>query len=135
MAAAGTTSFFIRDGNSGGQYLVDTGAQLSVLPATDWDRRGHQSDPGLKAANQSDPGLKAANQTPIHTYGTRTVMLKFGDRRFEHEFVIADVPHRFLGIDFFEANGLSVDAENREIFKRGNGATICSVTTDVSEDH
>ena len=54
MAAAGTTSFFIRDGNSGNQYLVDTGAQLSVLPATEWDRRGHHGDDGLKAANQAN---------------------------------------------------------------------------------
>ena len=57
-------------------------------------------------------------------------MLKFGERRFEHEFIIADVPHRFLGMDFFESNGLSVDAENRQIFKRGDGITRCSVTTD-----
>ena len=56
-------------------------------------------------------------------------MLKFGDRLFEHEFTIADVPNRFLGMDFFEDNGLSIDAKNREIFTRGDGATICQVTT------
>ena len=86
MAAAGTTSFFVKDKHSGTQFLVDTGAQKSILPATSWDRRGHRED-----------GLKAANQTTIHTYGTRMVMLKFGDRLFEHEFTIADLPNRFWG--------------------------------------
>ena len=57
------------------------------------------------------------------------VMLKFGDRLFEHEFTIADLPNRFLGMDFFETNGLSIDAKNRELFFGGNGATICQVTT------
>ena len=119
MAAAGTTSFFVKDHHSGTQFLVDTGAQKSILPATEWDRRGRNRE----------EGLKAANQTPIHTYGTRMVMLKFGDRLFEHEFTIADLPNRFLGMDFFETNGLSIDAKNRELFFRGDGATICQVTT------
>ena len=116
MAAAGTTSFYVKDGHSGTKFLVDTGAQRSILPATHWDRQGSQGE-----------GLKAANQTDIKTYGTRTVMLKFGDKLFEHVFTIADLPHRFLGMDFFKQNGLSIDAENEELFKRGNGETICAV--------
>ena len=122
MAAAGTTSFFVKDRHSGTQFLVDTGAQKSILPATSWDRRGHKEE-----------GLKAANQTTIHTYGTRTLMLKFGDRLYEHEFTIADLPNRFLGMDFFEDNGLSIDAKNRELFTCGDGATICQVTTNLQD--
>ena len=124
MAAAGTTSFFVKDRHSGSQFLVDTGAQESILPATEWDRRG----------SNTGEGLKAANQTTIHTYGKRTVMLKFGDRLFEHEFTIADLPNRFLGMDFFEKNGLSIDAKNRELFTRGDGTTICQVTTSDKEE-
>ena len=122
MAAAGTTSFFVRDQHSGTDFLVDTGAQRSILPATHWDRQGHKGE-----------GLKAANQTPITTYGTRTVMLKFGSKLFEHVFTIADLPHRFLGMDFFKKNGLSIDAENNELFRRGNGETICAVTSDEDQ--
>ena len=81
MAAAGTTSFFVRDNHSGTDFLVDTGAQRSILPATHWDRQGNTGE-----------GLKAANQTPIKTYGKRMVMLKFGDKLYEHEFTIADLP-------------------------------------------
>ena len=114
--AAGKTTFYIRDHNSGGTFLVDTGAQVSVLPATVWDRRGHKG---------SD--LKAANQTPIYTYGRWNLMLKFGDKRFEKEFIIADVPNRILGMDFFEENQLSIDAKNKEIFTRVDNATICQV--------
>ena len=69
--AAGRNTFNITEINSGHRYLVDTGAQLSVLPATDWDRRGHSGD-----------GLKAANQTNIATFGKRTVMLRFGGKQF-----------------------------------------------------
>ena len=48
---------------------------------------------------------------------------------FEHEFTIADLPNRFLGMDFFEANNVSIDTKNRELFTRDGGATICQVTT------
>ena len=117
LMAAGKNTFFIKDRNSGNQYLVDTGAQLSVIPATEQDRKGHKGE-----------GLKAANQTTINTYGKRTIMLRFGESRFEHEFVIADVPHRMLGIDFTDANGISIDSPNRELFYRGSDVTICSVS-------
>ena len=61
---------------------MDTGAQRSILPPTHWDRQGHKGE-----------GLKEVNQTPIATYGTRIVMLKFGSKLFEHMFTIADLPH------------------------------------------
>ena len=124
MAAAGKPKFLVTDRNSGSRYLIDTGAQVSVLPATEWDRKGHRGD-----------GLKAANQTTIGTYGKRTVMLRFGETRFEHEFVIADVPHRIVGIDFLDGNGLSVDCRNREIFIRETNDVICSVAaSDIKGD-
>ena len=119
MAAAGNNSFYIKDEHSGTRFLVDTGAQRSILPATHWDRQGPKGE-----------SLRAANQTDISTYGSRTVMLKFGNKLFEHKFIIADLPHRFLGMDFFKANGLSIDAEKEELFKRGDGETICSVEAD-----
>ena len=120
--AAGKNTFNITERNSGTQYLVDTGAQLSVLPATAWDRRGHRGE-----------GLKAANQTTIETYGKRTVMLKFGEMRFEQEFVIANVPRRIIGMDFLEDNGLSVDCKNRELFIRETNETICEVTANDND--
>ena len=119
--SAGKNTFFITDRNSGNKYLVDTGAQLSVIPATDWDRRGHRGG-----------GLKAANQTTIGTYGKRTIMLCLGNTRYGHEFTIADLPNRMLGIDFTDANGLSVDTPNQELFIRGSNVTICSVTAEDS---
>ena len=41
--------------------------------------------------------------------------------------VIADVPHRMLGIDFTDANGISIDSLNRELFYRESNVTICAV--------
>ena len=116
----GTGYIYNKDQHSGTSFLVDTGAQRLILPATQWDRQGHKGE-----------GLKAANQTNITTYGTRMVMLKFGNKLYEHEFTIADLPHRYLGMDFFKANGISIDAERQELFKRKDVVTICEVTEDA----
>ncbi|GFS16759.1 transposon Ty3-G Gag-Pol polyprotein [Elysia marginata] len=54
---------FLTDLNTGRRFLVDTGAQVSVIPPT-WFDRHH---------GQHGPPLQAANGTSISTYGSRTV--------------------------------------------------------------
>ena len=54
---------FICDKNSGRRFLVDTGAEVSVLPATNIDTR-------TKPCGQA---LQAANGRTIRTHGTRIV--------------------------------------------------------------
>ena len=53
---------------------------------------------------------------------------------YEHKLTIGDLSHRFLGMDFFKKKGISIDAELEELFKRGDGATICEVTSN-NDDH
>ncbi len=58
---------FLCDSVSKRQFLVDTGAEVSVLPATGLDMRTRQQGPPLLAANCSS----------IRTYGTRALSLHF----------------------------------------------------------
>ncbi|XP_062889690.1 uncharacterized protein LOC134338085 [Mobula hypostoma] len=63
---------YVWDKQSGRRFLVDTGAEISVLPPTSYDTRNRE--PG--------PTLRAANGSTIRTYGTRTVRLQFSSSRF-----------------------------------------------------
>lgn len=67
---------FVPDRHSGRRFLVDTGAQISVIPASIAD----------KNSGRSGPSLMAANGTPIRTYGTRSIPLTFNAHFFRVEF-------------------------------------------------
>ena len=56
---------YVRDGNSGRTFLIDTGARVSVFPATGADTR----------SGNSGPQLEAANGTAIRSYGSRNITL------------------------------------------------------------
>ena len=80
-------------------FLVDTGAQVSVLPPT---RVDHLRKQGFS--------LSAVNGTSIATYGTKSLTLNLGLRRtFCWIFIIADVHKPLLGADFLHHFGLLVD--------------------------
>ena len=69
------------DNSSRLRFLVDTGAPISVIPATATDQK----------AACSNLILQAVNNSPIHTYGTRSFTLNLGLRRtLRWVFVIAD---------------------------------------------
>nr|VZI12561.1 unnamed protein product [Spirometra erinaceieuropaei] len=62
--------FYINDKSSGLRFLVDTGAEVSVIPSL----RRHRLKP-------SQFSLQAANSTTISTYGQRSLTLDLGLRR------------------------------------------------------
>lgn len=97
--------FRVMDKLSGFRLLVDTGAEVSIIPATATDRR-------IRLRTQS---LQAVNTTSIATYGQKSVTLDLGlRRRFQWLFWIADVPYAILGADFLHHFQLAVDmAHNR----------------------
>ena len=83
--------FYVQDHTTGLQFLVDTDAEVSIVPHTPTDRL-HQ---------QTGPSLQAVNNTTIATYGTRSLTLNLGLRRtFHWIFVIANVRKPILGADF-----------------------------------
>jgi hypothetical protein len=59
---------------------------------------------------EGDYELCAANGTTIHTYGWVPLSLNFGLRRdFTCRFVVSDVTHPIIGVDFLSHFGLLVD--------------------------
>ena len=108
---------YVFDRESALKYLVDTGAEISVLPASNRDRY----------LGNVGPVLLAANNTPIKTYGKRSVKLILGNRRFCWDFTIADVPQPLLGADFLRSNKLLVDLRSKRLI---DSETFISVPCD-----
>ena len=107
---------FVWDRLFGRKFLVDTGASISLLPATrtDWH------------SGTSGPRLAAANDSVIRTFGKRTVPLLIGSHRYEWSFTIADVSQPILGADFLCANSLLVDVQGQRLIE---ATTFSSVKT------
>ena len=77
------------------RFLIDTGANISVIPRTN------------KASISNQYKLYAANGSEIKTYGEKTLILDLGLRRqYRWTFVIADVKQPILGADFLEKHNL-----------------------------
>ncbi|UYV66171.1 hypothetical protein LAZ67_4000575 [Cordylochernes scorpioides] len=99
-----TRRLFITDRRSAYLFLVDTGAEVSVIP------------PPIKNARPSHRQLFAANGSIIHTYGERHLELDLGlGRLFRWPFIIADVGVSIIGADFLRHYGLTVDLRNHRL--------------------
>ncbi|KHJ43368.1 integrase core domain protein [Trichuris suis] len=97
---------FMTDIKSHRCYLIDTGADVSVIPATNTElQRG-----------PSPYKLFAANGTEIKTYGVKLTLVDCGLRRvFRWPFVIAAVPKAIIGADFLTQFRLLPDLKNRRL--------------------
>ena len=117
--------FYILDKTTATRFLVDTGAEVSVIPPSQSAQRRQSADHFT---------LQAVNNTPIATYGTRSLTLDLGLRRtFRWVFVVANVKHSILGADFLRHFSLLVDMRNHHLV---DGLTqlsvqgvICSITS------
>lgn len=97
--------FFLWDKNSGKRFMVDTGAEISVLPASSYQT----------SSGQQGPELTAANGTKIKTYGVTRIPLSFKCHKFYWSFTLADVDQPLLGADFLRAHSLLVDVKNKRL--------------------
>ena len=89
----------MQDWRNGNRFLVDTGDEFSILPASPHDRRG----------SSPSEALLAANGTQVPVFGRRNVSLSLGTRVFSHEFLVADVTKPLLGVDFFNKFNIGID--------------------------
>ena len=95
--------FFTEDTLQGFKFLIDTGAEVSVIPHT-----------GRKL--ESNVTLRAANGTPIETFGHRCLEIDIGLGSTQSwNFVLADVPFAILGIDFLSFFNLSIDVSRQRL--------------------
>lgn len=92
-SVAGLTSsrlFYITDPSTKLRFLVDTGAEVSIITPSHFERH----------YRQTNITLQAVNSTPIATYGKRSLSLDLGLRRIFHWiFIIADVKTPILCAD------------------------------------
>ena len=81
-------------------YLIDTGADISIIPA----KRGHSPPlPSLR-------NLFAANGSAIPIYGEQILVLSLNLRRtFSHSFIVGDVTQPIIGSDFLDKFDILVD--------------------------
>lgn len=85
------------------KFLIDTGADVSVLPKR--YARCHKPSEDLV--------LFAANGTKIPTFGTKHLKIDLNLRRsFSWQFVVADVNQPIIGIDFLKKFNLLIDVKN-----------------------
>lgn len=111
---------FITDPKSGIRYLVDTGAEVSVVP---------KRLVGKSTSEQSSHVLFAANNSPINTYGNKLLLLDLKLRRaFKWIFIIADVAKPIIGADFLNFYNLLPDLRNRRLV---DAQTLLSVPGQV----
>ena len=109
-----TRLLYAWDRHSGRRFLVDTGAEVSVFPASNKDRHSQSLETKLTAANGSD----------ISTYGKRTIPLHFNNRRFKWTFTIAHVSQPLLGADFLRAHSLLVDIKGQRLIDSSDYTSI-----------
>ncbi|KAJ8400211.1 hypothetical protein AAFF_G00399050 [Aldrovandia affinis] len=111
---------FITDTLSGWWFLCDTGAQVSVLPA---------SHVNIQTGSHGPP-LEATNASMIQTYGKRRVVLCFHGRQFTWDFTMAKVAKPLLGADFFCTNELLVDVKNHRLVNAEDfGSFPCTLSS------
>ena len=100
-----SSSISIFERHSNRHFLVDSGADESVFPASVTDRSGTRSS-----------NLVAANGTTIFTYGCRMLPISCRPGHMtQHEFWIADISRPILGASFFHQQGLLIDLQHRRL--------------------
>lgn len=100
-----STLLHVHDSNTRYNFLVDTGAAISLLPPSRYDKK-------FIATTDS---LRAANGTSIKTFGQRTVTIRLGSRNMTWRFTVADVTQPILGTDFLCHHHLLVDMSHRRL--------------------
>ena len=95
-------------------FLIDTGSDVSVIPAAVSDKQKHVTS-----------NLHAANGTVIPVYGERSLTVDFHLRRtFRWVFLVAAVQQPIIGADFLEHFNLLVDLRKRRLID-----TVTSLTS------
>ncbi|CAE1294852.1 unnamed protein product [Acanthosepion pharaonis] len=117
--------FFIHDRASGLKFLIDTGAQISVLLFKNCSKQTLFKHTSFK--------LQASNGTPITTYGERTLTLDIGLRReFTWTFTIADVAMPIIGADFLNHYKLSVELASQTLTDTSTNLQRCGFISKYS---
>lgn len=117
-----STRLFITDTTTNIEYLIDTGADISIIPAT----------AKQKLNKPDDYKLYTANSTTINTYGKKIETVNLGLRRkFVWEFLIANINKAIIGADFLTHYGLLVDLKNKKLIDTITKLKIDCISHDI----
>ena len=100
------------------QFLVDSGADVSVFPAA----------PSRKKLKPQS-SLSAANGSSIRTYGRRDISLDFPGLSVVHSFFLADVTQPILGSDFFRQNNILIDVAQCRLVRQVRPGALAGAVT------
>ena len=96
-------------------FLVDTGADICVFPASPRDKKTRP--PGCK--------LIAANGSNILTWGHQLLSVHLANgRSYPQDFLLADVTRPLLGASFFSANNIAIDLRGQHLIDLNHGSTL-----------
>lgn len=109
---------FVRDKKTGLRFLIDSGADVSLIPATKNDRV------------KGDFKLYAANGTEIPTYGIKMLTVGMGLRRpMQWSFIISGTTRGIIGADFLNKYKLIIDINNRKLI---DGVTNLAIRGEIT---
>ena len=111
----------ITDYNSGRCFLIDTGAQVSVIPTT-----------GSEKLFPTTDQLQAANGTPITTYEAVSATLHLNNRTYSTRLVKTDVKRPLLGADFLRQHNILVDICGKQLILADTYSSILCAATHAS---
>lgn len=115
----------LRDNRSNTRFLIDTGADVSILPATP----GQRTLPAILH-------LYAANGTKIPVYSRHTMQVDLYLRRvFEWTFYVADVSQAIIGADFLRHFDLLVDIKGKKLVDPLTSVTAKAQSAPGSSSH
>lgn len=103
----------ILDSKSGHVFLVDTGAQVSVVPV-------HSRDPSCCTPHNGPTHLRLANGSTIKVHYSTNSTLHFVGRRFTAHLLHAEVSLPLLGADFLREHHLLVDVWRHHLWDARN---------------
>lgn len=107
----------IRDSHTKLTFLIDTGANISVLPKRCAQKR---------ITEPCEFKLYAANDSEIKTYGLCNLEITFGLRRvFKWPFIVCDVKQPIIGADFLRNFKLMVDLFNNRLVDLVTNLYVC----------
>lgn len=104
------------------EFLVDTGAEVSIIPATNSDKAASWS--------QHNKKLRAANGTGISTYGHADLTVCIHGKTFQHRFIIADVHRALMGADFLLKHKLLVDLPKQRLIHSDSLSPLIGIIRD-----
>jgi len=109
-----SSRLFITDSKTKLKFLIDSGSDISALPASHF--KPYFKDP--------DHVVSAANGSTINIYGTKLLNVDLNLRRnFPHTFFIAQVSKPIIGADFLRKYGFLIDVKNQQLIDPTTGLT------------